>query len=193
MHAYPVVTIQAEDADTAPSVFAELPSLLAPQLVALLKSTPTAQRAVSTLSPAAAPAGSLLADGMSSVWLPHLGGGPALRELLEALLEQSVALQQPPGAGGSAGAGASSATHLMLVREAVASVVFALAAAAPAVFLSTLRGRLPAAPATSPSHLTALMALIRVVQVCTRLFSTQAFAPSLRRRTRFLVEAKFRT
>jgi hypothetical protein len=51
------------------------------------------------------------------------------------------------------------------VREAVASVVHAVAAEAPAVFLSTLRRRLPYAPATSPSHLTALMALVRVAQV----------------------------
>jgi hypothetical protein len=40
-------------------VFAELPSLLAPQLLALLESSPTLSRGVATLSAAAAPAGAL--------------------------------------------------------------------------------------------------------------------------------------
>ena len=66
------------------------------------------------------------------------------------------------------------------VREAVASVVHAVAAEAPAVFLSTLRRRLPYAPATSPSHLTALMALVRVAQVRPRTPNTPGlpYAPA---------------
>mmetsp|Transcript_9003 Transcript_9003/g.16942 ORF Transcript_9003/g.16942 Transcript_9003/m.16942 type:complete len:325 (+) Transcript_9003:1-975(+) len=98
-----------------------------------------------------------------SLWIAHLGSEAEVRLLLETLLGLSERLTHQPGSAEHGVAGATP-IHVMLAREAVGAVVHALACTSPSCFLRTLHHRLPTAPATSPSHLTAIMALIMVVQ-----------------------------